>query len=701
MTDKEASAAPADVRPQITARDAELIIENMQDTLYRVDAAGCLSYASPSAENLTGFTLGELMGKPVTDLYMHPEKRDEFIERLAAANGRLNNYEVELRHKNGHGIWVLINVRQFHDPQGHVAGIEGIIRDITSRKLTEQALEYEREKADVTLKSIADGVITTDERGHVDYMNAMATTITGWTHSAARGLDIEAVYHPAPDAEHGEVVNPVLECIRTGDSVLVADIRLLTREDGKEFAIRESASPIRNREGRIIGAVLIIHDVTHMRDMSKQLAYQANHDAQTGLLNRRAFEERVLHALGTSHSRGIQHVLCYMDLDQFKIINDTCGHTAGDAMLVQLAHTMHSLMREGDTVARLGGDEFGLLLENCPLVRGIRIAEEIREAVANFRFVWEGKIFEIGISIGMVALGRESGDLTDVLSKADTACFVAKDKGRNRVHVYREDEKGLSHQHREMHWAHEIQRALQEGLFCLYTQTIGELRPGECLTEHHREVLIRLDNGSELIPPMAFIPAAERYNLMPKIDRWVIRKTLEKLEAMHREDALQCMFSINLSGASIADVDFSSFLLEALDSYAVPARNICFEITETAAISNLNNALKLIEKATERGCRFALDDFGCGLSSFYYLKHLPIHYLKIDGGFIREIHRDRSTLAMVEAINNVGHVMGLKTIAEFVENEEILAKVREIGVDFAQGHFVGLPTPWICRNTPT
>jgi diguanylate cyclase (GGDEF)-like protein/PAS domain S-box-containing protein len=591
----------------------------------------------------------------------------------------------------------LINVRHFLDDTGNIAGIEGIIRDITSRKLTEQALEYEREKAEVTLKSIADGVITTDVHGCIDYMNLMATTITGWSHDAARGMDIETVYQPTTDADAVDELNPVTECIRRGESIMFANIRLLTRQDGMEFAIRDSASPIRNRDGEIIGVVLIIHDVTHIRDMSQQLAFQASHDAHTGLLNRRAFEQRVLHALEKSHKQGAQHVLCYMDLDQFKVINDTCGHIAGDTMLVQLAHIMQTYVRDGDTIARLGGDEFGLLLENCSLQRGIAIAEEIRESIASFRFVWQAKIFEIGISIGVVTLEQTSGDLTDVLSKADTACFGAKDKGRNRLNIYREEDKGLSHQHREMHWAHEIQRAFHENAFCLYTQDIMPL-DDTVNVERHCEVLIRINSGGELVPPMAFIPAAERYSLMQKIDRWVIQKTLARLQQMHQQNTLNSVFSINLSGSSIADLGFCHFLLSALDQHDIPPAKICFEITETAAISNMNNAIRLISSVREHGCRFALDDFGSGLSSFYYLKNLPVHYLKIDGSFIRDIHKDRVNLSMVEAINNIGHVMGLETIAEFVESPKILSTLRDIHVDYAQGNIIGTPKLWICHT---
>jgi diguanylate cyclase (GGDEF)-like protein/PAS domain S-box-containing protein len=680
---------------QITAQDAELIIQNMRDTLYRVDAMGRLTYVSPAVEELLDYTPKELIGTLVTDYYMHPEKRGEFLERLNEAKGFLDNYEVELRHKSGHGVWVLINVRYFNDEQGNVAGIEGIIRDITSRKLTEQALEFEREKAQVTLKSIADGVITTDVYGHIEYMNPMASTITGWQLAAAKGLEIKTVYHPVSDSDVLQVLNPVTECLRTGESVMFANIRLLSRQDGKEFAIRDSASPIRNREAEIIGVVLIIHDVTHIRDMSQQLAFQASHDAHTGLLNRRAFEQRVLRALEDSHKHGVKHVLCYMDLDQFKIINDTCGHIAGDMMLVQIAHTMQSFVRDGDTIARLGGDEFGLLLENCPLERGVEIAEEVRESIASFRFVWQEKMFEIGISIGMVTLEQHSGDLTEVLSKADSACFIAKDKGRNCVYIYREEERGLSYQHREMHWAHEIQRAFQENHFCLYTQDIMPLNGN---TDHHCEILIRINSGNELVPPMAFIPAAERYSLMQKIDRWVIQKTLNKLQQLQQQGALDRIYSINLSGSSIADAGFCHFLLSALAEYNVSCSNICFEITETTAISNMTNAIKLISSVREHGCHFALDDFGCGLSSFSYLKNFPVQYLKIDGSFVRDVHKDRINYSMVEAINNIGHVMGLKTIAEFVESPPILHKVEEIGLDYAQGNLIGVPSLWFCSS---
>jgi len=475
MTIKDIPAEAAITEHNFTARDAELLIETMSDTLYRVDTMGRLIYASPSAEKLSGHSMQELIGMDIANIYMQPERRNEFVQRLADGNGLLDNYELELRHKQGHSVWVLINVRYFYQTDGKLAGIEGIIRDITSRKQIEQALEYEREKAQVTLKSIADGVITTDLHGRIDYMNPMASTITGWNHDAAKGLNIVDVYQPRTESEDQEIINPVMECIRIGDTVMGANIRLLPRQDHREFAIRDSASPIRSGDGNIIGVVLIIHDVTHIRDMAQRLVYQASHDAQTGLLNRSAFENRVLHALDDSHQQGAQHVFCYMDLDQFKIVNDTCGHIAGDAMLNQISNIMQSFVRDGDTFARIGGDEFGLLLENCPLQRGTAIAEEIREAVASFRFVWQEKIFEIGVSIGIVTLEKNSGDLTEVFSKADSACFVAKDKGRNRLHIYREEEKGLSHQHREMHWVHEIQRAFQEGFFCLYTQEIVAL----------------------------------------------------------------------------------------------------------------------------------------------------------------------------------------------------------------------------------
>jgi len=678
----------------LNAADAELIINNMEDTLYRVDTQGCLKYASPGAEDLTGYSLDELMGIKVTDLYMHPEKRVEFLQLLSESDGHLNNFEVELKHKQGHGVWVLINVRMVYDERNHAIGIEGLIRNITRYKLAEQALNEEREKARVTLHSIADGVITTDIHGCIDYINSMAETITGWSLEDARGKQVQQVFNPLSDDGDEEIVHPVHACLELGESITVPLIRLLTRYDKCEFAIRESASPIRDSHNRVIGAVLVFHDVTRIRAMSKQLSYQAMHDSHTGLINRREFEKRLSQAILQAKQQNSEHVLCYLDLDQFKIVNDTCGHIAGDALLKHLASMVQTIVRESDTFARLGGDEFGILIENCSLEQGIHIADNIRSTVNNFRFSWDKKVFEIGVSIGVVYLNNESQNVTEVLSMADAACFIAKDQGRNRLHVFQLDDAAISKQHDEMHWSYKIKQALEQNQLILYHQPLKCINHSDPKCPHYTEILLRMHQDGKIIPPMAFIPAAERYNLMLQIDRWVVKRFFSELKKDCLQGDRHQIFAINLSGASITDKDFLDFIVfELKHSHAKP-ECICFEITETSAISNLDDAKHFMQSLKSMGCYFALDDFGSGLSSFNYLKYLPVDFLKIDGGFVTELEHDVISQAMIESINNVGHVMGLKTIAEYAENQATVDKLKDIGVDYVQGFSIAAPEPW-------
>ncbi len=678
----------------ISAADAELIIKNMEDTLYRVDTTGCLSYVSPAAEQLTGYSIAELLGKKVTDLYMHPEKRSEFLQLLSQSGGHLNNYEVELKHKQGHGIWVLINVRNTYDNDGNVAGIEGLIRNITRYKQAEQALNEEREKALVTLHSIADGVITTDIDGRIEYINPMAQTICGWSLESARGRKIETVFNPSTDEGDEDIEHPVYTCLRRGESIDVPLIRSLTCRDKQEFAIRESVSPISDSHGNIIGAVLVIHDITRIRDMSRQLSYQATHDAHTGLTNRREFERRLAHAIEQSQQQDMEHVVCYLDLDQFKIVNDTCGHIAGDALLKRLASTLHAQVRENDTFARLGGDEFGILIENCPLDQGTRVAENILNTVNSFRFSWNNKLFEIGVSIGLACIDNHSQGVTEVLGMADSACFIAKDQGRNRIHVFQTDDAALNKQREEMHWSYKIKHALEQNEFTLYCQPLRCVNSSCPDFPQYTEILIRLHQHDKIIPPMAFIPAAERYSLMQQIDRWVVKNFFAALRKCPGPGDNRQIFAINLSGASINNNDFLGFVISELENSHANPECICFEITETAAISNLEFAKRFMQILKGMGCSFALDDFGSGLSSFNYLKHLPVDFLKIDGSFVRELGNDVVSQAMVESINKVGHIMGLKTIAEYAENQALVDMLTEIGVDYVQGFAISRPGPW-------
>jgi diguanylate cyclase (GGDEF)-like protein/PAS domain S-box-containing protein len=679
---------------ELSAADAELIIKNMEDTLYRVDTQGRLIYASPAAEQLTGYTLDELLGNKVTDLYMHQEKRDELLQQLSQSGGLLNNYEIELKHKQGQGVWVLINVRNTFDDNHNVSGIEGLIRNITRYKQAEQALNNEREKALVTLHSIADGVITTDINGRIEYINPMAETICGWSLESARGRDIEVVFNPSADEGDEDIEHPVHACLAQGKSITVPLIRMLVRRDDQEFAIRESVSPIRDSQDHVIGAVLVIHDITRIREMSRRLSYQASHDSHTGLINRGEFEKRLAQAIQQAQQQDMEHVLCYLDLDQFKIVNDTCGHIAGDALLKRLANTLHTLVRENDTFARLGGDEFGILIENCPLEQGIRVAENIRNTVNNFRFSWNNKMFEIGVSIGLVCVDNQSLGVAEVLSMADAACFIAKDQGRNRIHVSQMDDAAQNKQHEEMHWSYKIKHALEENQFTLHCQPIRCINESADELPQYTEILVRMQQQDKIISPMTFIPAAERYNLMQQIDRWVVKNFFAELRKCPGPGNKKQLFAINLSGTSINNNDFLNFVVSELENSNANPECICFEITETAAISNLEFAKRFMLILKGMGCYFALDDFGSGLSSFNYLKYLPVDFLKIDGSFVRELEHDVISQAMVESINKVGHIMGLKTIAEYAENQATIDKLKEMGVDYAQGFAISRPAPW-------
>ena len=558
----------------------------------------------------------------------------------------------------------------------------------------EASLEKETQRALVTLQSIGDGVITTDIHGIVEYLNPVAERLLDKRSSEVIGKHYLDILNMEGESD-GETLHDLVEMILHHDSATVhADDGILRHADGSEFSINISAASMRAGNGQIVGVVLVLHDITEVMNMARQLGHQASHDMLTGLYNRREFERRLDAAIRESHANHTHHVLFYMDLDQFKVVNDTYGHRAGDELLRQLSRRFGAAIREHDVLARPGGDEFGILLYDCPLDKASEIAESIRQQVRNFRFSWDDRVFEIGISIGVVPLDANSGSMVDVMSYADAACYVAKDAGRNRVHLYSSDDKAVARHHREMEWIHRIHDAFEENRFVLYYQPIVPVRPG-CDASSHGEVLMRmLDDKGDPISPMQFIPAAERYNLMPIIDRWVVRTVLGKMrEAQGPAESPPLHCSINLSGQSLNDEHFLDFVLSNIHESDVAGDYLCFEITETAAITNLGRAHHFIDTLKQMGCYFALDDFGSGLSSFAYLKGLKVDYLKIDGAFIKDITDDTVDRAMVDSINQIGHVMGLKTIAEFVENEAILSVLKRLGVDYAQGYGIARPMP--------
>jgi len=498
-----------------------------------------------------------------------------------------------------------------------------------------------------------------------------------------------AMLHVEKDREFA--AKAIDECLRNPGVPNSWEVRMRHKDNSVSW-VRATGKAVVSKDG-IADVLVVCEDITEARRLSKQLSYEASHDALTGLFNRREFEIRLQRALETTQVENVEHAVCYLDLDQFKIINDTCGHVAGDELLRQLGAVLKACLRTGDTLARLGGDEFGVLLENCPLKFARRVADSLLQAIRDFQFAWDQKSFTVGASIGLVPVDNTSETINDILIAADSACYAAKDHGRNRIHVYEQDDTELVRRHGEMQWIIRIKQALEQDRFRLYAQTIAPVQRGAEQGKHY-EILVRLvDEDGNIVPPGAFLPAAERYNISSSIDRWVVRASLDWLHqhSDHLDELFMC--SINLSGLSLGDESFLDYVIAEFPKFGVPPAKICFEITETAAISNLQAAIQFINKLRDFGCKFALDDFGSGLSSFAYLRNLPVDYLKIDGVFVKDIAVDPISLAMVKSINEIGHVMGMQTIAEFVEDDAILAKLAEIGVDYAQGYGIAKPVP--------
>ncbi|MGA9165539.1 MAG: EAL domain-containing protein [Thiobacillus sp.] len=535
--------------------------------------------------------------------------------------------------------------------------------------------------------------IVTDTSGIVQYLNEPAVRLTAWPEAEALGRSINIVVNLTGSANSKHINIQVAQSLTKGITTSLGADSILIRRDGTEIAVDGSVTPIQGMDNRLAGTLVLLQDVTQLRKVADSLAHEASHDVLTGLVNRREFQYRLETAFAGTRSRNEHHALCYLDLDQFKVINDSCGHAAGDELLRKVTELLKSLLRSDETLARLGGDEFGLLIQNVALDDGVRIAERMLAAIKAFRFDWQGRTFGIGVSIGVTTMSRTSTDLNSVISIADSACYAAKEKGRNRVQVYNPDDVELDNRQEEMRAVSRITSALDENRFVLYYQPIVPVCAVSDGSEHC-EILVRMINlDGTLVQPAQFIPAAERYNLMPGLDRWIIRHVFEVFHKRFptRELKRTQQWSINISGASLSSEGFVEFIRDQAARLDIVPESICFEITETTAIANIQRASDFLWGLRLDGFRFALDDFGIGMSSFSYLKSLPVDYVKIDGEFVKNILDEKISLAMTEAITRVVGVMGIQVVAEYVENVLILEKLREIGVGYAQGYGVSEP----------
>jgi diguanylate cyclase (GGDEF)-like protein/PAS domain S-box-containing protein len=663
---------------------------------------GAIVRINKTALRWLGYTREEVLGRKITDFFT-PEGGVTFQKNYPRfkERGEIYDLEFELLRKDGSTLPVQLSATAIRDAAGNFRKGRAALFDISARRQAEEALREAEARFRLLLESAGEGIYGLDTEGRCTFVNDAALAMLGYSRAELLGRDTHSlIQHSRADGSaYPAEACPIYAAFRTGQASQGL-VEMLWRKDGSSFPAEYSAQPMRE-DGQVTGAVLVFRDVTESQALRHLLSYQATHDALTGLVNRQEFERRLERVLVESRSDGEEYALLYLDLDQFKVVNDTCGHTAGDQLLRQITARLHECLRGRDTLARLGGDEFGVLLEHCPLDQALRIATVLRDAAQDYRFVWEGKPFSVSASIGLVPLSTTIGGVSAALAAADAACYAAKEQGRNRVHLYQPDDALLAQQHTQMQWVSRLTHALEANRFRLYQQIIAPLgKHGQ--GRPHYEILLRLlDEEDRVVEPMAFVPAAERYNLMPAIDRWVIREVISRHAAQQRQApvAERPIFAVNLSGTSLSDERLAEFVCGLLAEHGVPADMLCFEITETAAIANLSRATEFIRTLKREGCLFALDDFGSGMASFAHLKQLPVDFLKIDGSFIRTMAEDHVTRAMAEAINRVAHVMAIETVAECAESAPVLALLRELGVDHAQGYALARPQQMILPET--
>jgi diguanylate cyclase (GGDEF)-like protein/PAS domain S-box-containing protein len=680
---KTKTKALIDTNSQLKTSEARLhsIIDSSPVGIIYFGLDGCVMMINKRVEKIFNTSKSDLLGFNIFAGLKNEEIKDAVRNALA---GKMGIYHGEYQSGvTGQLLFIHAEfVPIFSDNHKVIGGI-GVIDDFTDKQQATDTLT----KLSRVVESSPHSVVITDVSGVIEYVNPTFSVMTGYGEKEVLGSRvIRYQFSSLAFDEFRKLVN----ALRAGGEW--NGMLEHTRKDGSHYWAQTHIAPIKDHQNQVTHFVGIQEDVTDAKKASEQLTYQASHDELTGLINRYAFERKLQTAIQSAKHENKKHALCFLDLDQFKIINDTCGHIAGDELLRQLGIGLSNNIRQSDTLARLGGDEFAILLESCDIHQALKMANAIREYVEAFQFAWQDHIFNVGVSIGLTKISNQTANATEALIQADSACYAAKDLGRNRVHFYTSDDEQLAKRDGEFRWVQKINEALLEDRFVLFAQPIEPIKGpnnGKIF-----EILVRYqDEHEQLVPPGAFLPAAERYNLSGRIDLWVVDNAISWLKENSHNLKFLDHIAINLSGNSLGDDAILGHIVKEIQSSGVAPNKIKFEITETAAISNLIDAQMFIGTLREFGCAFALDDFGSGLSSFGYLKNLPVDTLKIDGMFVRDILDDEIDQAMVKSINEIGHVMGKKTVAEFVENKAIVDRLIELGVDYAQGYHIGKPQP--------
>jgi len=689
LADESETAKPPPVAAGASADGARTMLAAMREPALlhgdRIDAV------NEAFAKTVGISAPDLIGRNLSDVVTgeYAQLTELAVSRALAGGTGPGLVEVEFSDSHGQVTRLELTANALADGSGR--RVLFTAEEMLPRREGEGELVPERSQ--LALDSLGEGLLTTDAHGIVDYLNRSAELLTGIRREDAIGRPFGALIGFVDEHDRRPLPDPVEQCLSAGSRVnLGRRALLIARLSGNELGIEATASPIRGTGGDIAGVVVMLHDVSELRGITQQMSYQASHDALTGLVNRREFERRLQEALEVARGGRQSHVMCYLDLDRFKAVNDTSGHLAGDNMLREVAALIREAVRDSDTVARLGGDEFGVLLVGCPLEKARQIADDVWRAISEYRFVWKDRIFSVGVSIGLVELTGESNSLEEIMNAADSACYVAKKQGDSHIHVYSSHDEVVARSRGEIHWLQRLQAALRDGFFELYVQPIEPTRPGS-LGGPAMEVFVRLHDDGQPVAPAEFFPAAERYRLMSLIDRWVLGSALAALAAGAIRIPPGRSLSINVSGQTLADPTFLEFVVDELDRTGVSPPQICFEVAETSVIANLEQARRFIDVLHGMGCRFALDDFGTDLGGFANLKTLPMDYLKIGGDFMRDLGRDSVNQAMVSAVVGMARTLNFRLVAEQIEDLAALEAARAMGIDFVQGHAIGRPRP--------